>query len=58
MADPSNADILKRIDDLDRVLSLELRALRAEVGLQIAQLRDDVRSLWGEHLGHTHPPES
>lgn len=67
----SLADVMARLDALDRVLGLELRALsaevrafRAEATAELAALRQQVvdldhglRDLWTEHLAHSHPDE-
>jgi hypothetical protein len=69
MPEPTLVDVLGRLDNLDRVLSLELRALRAEVTAGFAEVRVDIsalrqdiqeldksmRDLWTEHLDHSHP---
>jgi len=35
----------------------EVKASLAEIRLEVVGLRQDVRDLWTEHLGHTHHPE-
>ena len=64
MPEPTLADVMARIDNLDRVLTLEVRALHAEVratkaelGLAITTLTGDLRDLWTEHLAHGRPDE-
>lgn len=65
-------EVLGRINEMDRTTeqhfttqSLELRALSAEVRtlgaelrLEIINLKQDLRDLWTEHLGHIHPDVS
>jgi hypothetical protein len=55
-------EILRRLDDLmhttaleARAVAAELAALRAEMREGFAELRQAIRDLWTEHLGHSHP---
>lgn len=67
MSEPTLADVIDRLDRIERTMemqAMETRAANAELRISLVEVRQgvhdlgrDLRELWQEHLMHSHPTE-